>query len=275
MHLLLIGLVMRIPPRRVEDAKSKKIMVILGQQPTALVPMDVPLMFQKPGPDTGDRQSGLPPASTEREEAPDGSLAQPAPAEEEPARGEAQARPEKTQRSEPEEEEEVSQPRLQVPSESEATVPPSAAPFARSLDEIGKAGPPAGSASGTGRGRTAAPPGPFGDLAGGDASFAFDSGGFDLSEWAELVKQKVRSNWVIPTAALMGMKGVVSISLVVERDGTISYAEVVTSASVVSLDSAALNALKSSNPLPPLPSGFPKANLPGRFTFYYNVYPRS
>ncbi|MEW6366156.1 MAG: TonB family protein [Acidobacteriota bacterium] len=105
----------------------------------------------------------------------------------------------------------------------------------------------------------------------GDASFAFDSGGFDLSEWAELVKLKVRSNWIIPTAARMGMKGIVSIDLIVERDGTISFCEETVPCGVISMDSAALNAVRTSSPLPPLPQGFPKENLPARFTFYYNM----
>ncbi|MBI2838978.1 MAG: TonB C-terminal domain-containing protein [Acidobacteria bacterium] len=239
-------------------------MLVLKNYPQ--VPEETPeLRFQKPGPESERHELGLPP-----------SIRPSGPAQ--PAR-EATAGPGR-ETTPPEDGQRGSralvppEPIPDIDVEKKMTVPADVhqadgAPFTSSLENLGTSGPSAGSSrSGSGA--------PTGSFESGDATFAFDSGGFDLSEWAELVKQKVRSNWVIPTAALMGMKGVVSIYVVIEKNGEITRADIVSSSGIISMDSSSLNAIRSSNRLPPLPAGFPKPNLQGRVTFFYNVsLPRS
>lgn len=236
-------------------------MLVLKNYPQ--VPEEPPqLRFQKPGPESERRELGLPPSIRSSEPAQPTGEPRPGPERESapPEDGQAGRRAVVPPGSIPE-----------IDLEKKMTVPADVhradgTPFTSSLESLGTAGPSAGSS----RGGSGAP---SGALESGDATFAFDSGGFDLSEWAELVKQKVRSNWVIPTAALMGMKGVVSIYVVIEKNGEITRADIVSSSAIISMDSASLNAIRSSNRLPPLPHGFPKPNLQGRVTFFYNVSP--
>jgi len=112
-----------------------------------------------------------------------------------------------------------------------------------------------------------------GDLPSGDSGSGvfFDTQGFDLGPWANRVVAMVRSNWIVPVAAELGVKGVVGVSFQVERSGRIINAKVITTSGTPSFDQAALNALKTSNPFPPLPADFPRPLLPGVFRFYYNL----
>lgn len=112
-----------------------------------------------------------------------------------------------------------------------------------------------------------------GDVPTGDpgSGVFFDTQGYDLGPWANRAVALVRSNWIIPVAAELGMKGVVGISFKVERNGTIRDLKIVSPSGVPSFDQAALSALQSSSPLPPLPNDFPRDLLPGVFRFYYNM----
>src|SRR6185295_10580816 len=60
-----------------------------------------------------------------------------------------------------------------------------------------------------------------GDLPSGDpgSGVFFDTQGFDLGPWANRVVAIVRSNWIIPVAAELGVKGIVGVSLQVEKSG--------------------------------------------------------
>ncbi len=112
-----------------------------------------------------------------------------------------------------------------------------------------------------------------GDLPGGDpgSGVFFDTQGFDLGPWANRVVAMVRSNWIVPVAAELGVKGIVGVSFQVERSGRIINMRVINPSGTPSFDQAALNALKTSNPFPPLPPDFPRPLLPGVFRFYYNL----
>ena len=99
----------------------------------------------------------------------------------------------------------------------------------------------------------------------------FDTRGFDLGPWANQVIAIVKRNWLIPVAAEMGIKGVVGVAFEVERSGEIRNVRLVSSSKIPSFDQAAMNALKSSSPFPPLPADFPRPQLPGVFRFYYNT----
>jgi TonB family protein len=116
--------------------------------------------------------------------------------------------------------------------------------------------------------------GESGDVPSGDpgSGVFFDTQGFDLGPWANRVVAIVRSNWIIPVAAELGVKGIVGVSFKVEKStGKIIDIQVVRSSEIPSFDQAAVNSLKSSSPLPPLPPDFPRPLLPGVFRFYYNM----
>jgi TonB family protein len=112
-----------------------------------------------------------------------------------------------------------------------------------------------------------------GDLPSGDpgSGVFFDTQGFDLGPWANRVVAIVRSNWIVPVAAELGVKGVVSVAFKVERSGRIIDIRVISPSGTPSFDQAAMNALKTSSPFPALPADFPRPVLPGVFRFYYNV----
>ncbi len=112
-----------------------------------------------------------------------------------------------------------------------------------------------------------------GSLSGDTGSGAFfDTQGFDLGPWGNRIVAIVKKNWIVPVAAQLGLKGIVSISFEVDkRTGNFINLNIISSSNIPSFDQAALNALKSSNPLPPLPADFPRPTLPGVFRFYYNI----
>jgi len=280
LHVIVVAVLLLIPPKEPKKMQAEQDVTMLMLQrelppPVALPqasplppPPEPQLLFQKPGPVTSQFPTmGLPPVP------PPGSSPTPEPL----AKGDSQSRlepadapPERTLEEEPppEPEDQESSP-LQAPPNAPVS---SESPFTSSLEGLRRRGLGLGSPSGTARAGRGW--GLGSRQLSGDASFTFDSGGFDMSEWAELVKLKVRSNWIIPTAARMGMKGIVSIDLVIEKDGRLSLCVVSRESGIVSMDTAAFNAVNSSSPLPQLPSGFPRKNLEATFTFFYNTYPR-
>lgn len=106
---------------------------------------------------------------------------------------------------------------------------------------------------------------------GSGSGVLFDTKGHDLGPWGNQVVAIVRSNWIIPVAAQLGLKGVVGISFQVDRQGNIGGLAIVSESGIPSFDQAALNALKSSSPLPPLPVYYPEPVLTAIFRFYYNT----
>lgn len=104
----------------------------------------------------------------------------------------------------------------------------------------------------------------------------FDTQGYDLGPWANRVIAIVKNNWIIPVAADLGARGVVSVSFLVDRSsGAINNIQMIGSSGIPSFDAAAVSALRSSSPLPQLPPDFPREALPGVFRFYYNMLPPS
>jgi TonB family protein len=99
------------------------------------------------------------------------------------------------------------------------------------------------------------------------ASFRVED--YDISPWAEQVMSTILINWIIPYPQELGVKGVVGISVIIEKNGELSSARVVSSSLVLLLDEAALNALRESAPFPALPQGFPHVSLEAYFEFYY------
>jgi len=89
-----------------------------------------------------------------------------------------------------------------------------------------------------------------------EGSGLFDTRGFPLGEYASIVIERVRGNWLIPSN-LRNSQGRTTVIFYIDRDGRFTNARIVTSSGSSSLDLAALNAVIGSNPFPPLPKGFP------------------
>jgi TonB family protein len=102
-----------------------------------------------------------------------------------------------------------------------------------------------------------------------DASIQFDSKGVDFGPWLRRFEARVRRNWYIPTAAA-SLRGHVSITFWVHRNGALTELEIVKVSGVDSFDSSAFNALKLSNPVEPLPAAYPDDKCFFTVTFLYN-----
>jgi TonB family protein len=95
--------------------------------------------------------------------------------------------------------------------------------------------------------------------------------GFPLGEYANLIKERIKGKWFIPSN-LKNSQGHTTIVFFIGRDGRFSNARIESSASSgnTSLDLAALKAIMDSNPFPPLPKGFPGDRIGAKFVLSYN-----
>ncbi len=95
--------------------------------------------------------------------------------------------------------------------------------------------------------------------------------GFPLNEYANLIKERIKGNWFIPSN-LKNSQGHTTIVFYIGKDGRFSNARIEPSASSgnTSLDLAALKAIMDSNPFPPLPKGFPRDRIGAKFVLSYN-----
>jgi hypothetical protein len=105
-------------------------------------------------------------------------------------------------------------------------------------------------------------------------SFQFDTKGVDFGAWLRAFKAQVMRNWMIPQAAYF-LRGHVSLTMVISRNGAISELQVVDPSTVEGFTHAAYNALAASNPTAPLPQAYPDQTLRMRVTFFYNEEPPS
>jgi protein TonB len=100
-------------------------------------------------------------------------------------------------------------------------------------------------------------------------STLFDTKGFPMQEYIELVEERVKENWFIPSN-LRDSRGSTTIVFYIRKDGRTMDVHIDHSSGNTSLDLAALSAVMGSNPFPPLPSGFPADRVGARFVFAYN-----
>jgi hypothetical protein len=90
------------------------------------------------------------------------------------------------------------------------------------------------------------------------------------AEWTASVMARIERNWIIPASGRLAFSGQVQISLTIERQGG-QRALAVDSASVPEpLILAALHAVQSSLPFPPLPENIAGEALAFTFVFAYN-----
>ena len=104
-------------------------------------------------------------------------------------------------------------------------------------------------------------------------TLSFDTKGFDWGDYARQLYLIIKKNWYdrIPIAAYYGQKGKVFIRFVIEKNGSITDLAVLRSSDIAPFDRAAENAIRASNPLPPLPANFPKEAEGVTFGFFYNL----
>jgi TonB family protein len=103
-----------------------------------------------------------------------------------------------------------------------------------------------------------------------DAQISFDSKGVDFGWWLRRFVAQVKGNWFIPQAAMV-LKGRVVITLLIHRNGAITDVTLIQSSGIQSLDTAAINALKGSNPTVALPPEYPEDKVLFTVTFLYNT----
>lgn len=97
----------------------------------------------------------------------------------------------------------------------------------------------------------------------------FDTKGFPLGEYANLIIERIKGKWFIPSN-LRDSQGHTTIVFFINKEGRFTDARIVMPSGNDSLDLAALNAVMSSNPFPPLPKGFPGDHVGAKFVFSYN-----
>jgi TonB family protein len=102
-----------------------------------------------------------------------------------------------------------------------------------------------------------------------EGSGLFDTKGFPLGDYTDLIIQRIKGNWFIPSN-LRNSQGRTTVIFFITKDGRYSNAHIVSSSGSTSLDLAALNAVLASNPFPPLPTGFPGDQVGAKFVFSYN-----
>ncbi len=93
---------------------------------------------------------------------------------------------------------------------------------------------------------------------------------YDLTPWAEQVIALIQSHWDLPLVRDIPSKASVRILTMITKSGSLSSFELLISSSLVSLDQAAVRAIRSSLPFPPLPVDFPADLLEAYFEFTYN-----
>lgn len=101
---------------------------------------------------------------------------------------------------------------------------------------------------------------------------SFDTAGWDLGPYARKVQELVQSNWHVPQVqAELGQPGWVAIRFVVHKDGSLTDLQVVRKSAIPSYNQSAIDALRASNPLPPLPPEVTIPEIRGLFRFFYNM----
>jgi TonB family protein len=115
--------------------------------------------------------------------------------------------------------------------------------------------------------------GTFHNPTGGDteqsADIQFDARGADFGPWLRRFKAQVERNWILPAAAVGTREHSVVIQFSVLSNGTIVDLRVVQPAALEPLTTAALNALRLSNPTAPLPPDYPSDRVLITVTFRY------
>lgn len=106
-------------------------------------------------------------------------------------------------------------------------------------------------------------------------AYSLNTWEWNYAPWMQSFENRLMANWMPPEARRLGLIwGKTVLKVVVEKDGTISAAEILETDGHESLHAASRAALVSSSPLIPLPSHFPLAQLEIHLTMVYPKPPR-
>ncbi|MGA2263095.1 MAG: TonB family protein [Acidobacteriota bacterium] len=97
----------------------------------------------------------------------------------------------------------------------------------------------------------------------------FDDKGFNLGDYAMMLRERIKERWFIPSN-LRTYQGSVTVIFYISKDGQVSGVKAEVRSGNDSLDISALSAVFGSNPFPPLPKGFPADRVGARLVFAYN-----
>lgn len=96
----------------------------------------------------------------------------------------------------------------------------------------------------------------------------------NMVPWAKRALIRIQRNWAIPLVTkkpVDNSSGLVTVAIVIQKNGRISAVEITDSCRVEEYDIAAETALRLSSPLPQLPMDYPRESLEAAFTFNYNL----
>jgi TonB family protein len=105
-------------------------------------------------------------------------------------------------------------------------------------------------------------------------SLQFDTKGVEFGPWVRRFLAQLKRNWypLIPNAA-MSLRGHVSITFDVHKNGALTDVTVIAPSAVDGFNNAAYNALLITNPTEPLPPEYPSDKAFITITFFYNELP--
>lgn len=101
-------------------------------------------------------------------------------------------------------------------------------------------------------------------------ALSVDAANFEFTYYLVIVRNRIAQNWTPPAGLVTGgapVKGVVYFKI--GRTGTIGGIRIETQSGYAFFDRSALRAIQLSNPMPPLPIGFPGSDLGVHFGFQY------
>ncbi|MCU0236798.1 MAG: TonB C-terminal domain-containing protein [Acidobacteria bacterium] len=105
---------------------------------------------------------------------------------------------------------------------------------------------------------------------GGTLLLPFDIREKAVADWARSVLARIERNWIIPASGRLAFSGRVQITLTIERQGQRRALVIDDSTVPETLTLAALHAVQSSLPFPPLPENVAGTTLALTFVFSYN-----
>jgi len=99
--------------------------------------------------------------------------------------------------------------------------------------------------------------------------------GVDFNSYIARLVARVKQNWytVMPESAYMGDKGIVAITFRINSDGSFPSENfnLERTSGKDPLDTAAMSAIRTTNPFDPLPPQFKRPYIELRFIFFYNI----
>jgi len=103
-------------------------------------------------------------------------------------------------------------------------------------------------------------PPPENELGNSSAPGLFNTGGFPMGDYKEIIEAMVRERWLRPSN-IKGSSRRTTTVFYINRSGRAEDLRLEVSSGNQSLDSAALNAIWTAAPFPPLPDGFPRERV--------------